>query len=163
MPFLAPFIPYILIGLAAIVLGLIVWLILLQVRLSRMVRQYTHWMAGSDGQDLAEMLTRHVDQVREATGTVTALQAKARQLERALKHCMQWMGIVRFNPFRDTGGNQSFAWAIVDDNGDGVVLSSLYAREGTRMYAKPLFKWESPYALTEEEQQAVVQAQQQRG
>jgi len=71
--------------------------------------------------------------------------------------------LVRFNPFRDTGGNQSFAWAIVDGYGNGVILASLHSREGTRIYAKPLNRWESPYSLTDEEQEAIARARQQQG
>jgi hypothetical protein len=163
MPLLTPFVDYVLIGLIAVILALIAWLVVLQIRLSRLTRQYTHLMTGTDGKDLAEMLNRHVDEVRDAMATVSSLQTQSRQLERALKHSMQWTGFVRFNPFRDTGGNQSFTWTIADDYGNGVVLSSLHAREGTRVYAKPLYEWESTYALTEEEEQTIAQAKQQRG
>ncbi|MGQ9457218.1 MAG: DUF4446 family protein, partial [Anaerolineae bacterium] len=74
----------------------------------------------------------------------------------------QHLGVGRFNPCPDPGGNQSFAIALVDGRGNGVVLSSLHAREGTRVYAKPLKKWESDYALTEEEKQAIALAYQQQ-
>ena len=69
--------------------------------------------------------------------------------------------MLRFNPFRNTGGAQSFALAIVDGKGDGVVISSLHARENTRIYAKPLHQWTSEHTLTDEEQEAITRAQQQ--
>ena len=83
-------------------------------------------------------------------------------MDRTLKHSMQWMGIVRFNPFRETGGAQSFALAIVDGHGNGVVLSSLHSRENTRVYAKALHNWESQHTLTDEEKQAIARAYQQQ-
>jgi len=73
---------------------------------------------------------------------------------------LQHLGVVRYNPFHDTGGDQSFAIALVDGHGSGVVLSSLHARDVTRVYAKPLQKWESTYSLTGEEKQAIALAYQ---
>jgi hypothetical protein len=68
------------------------------------------------------------------------------------------VGFLRFNPFRDAGGDQSFALALADQDGKGVVMSSLYGRDGTRVYGKPLAGWESPYPLTDEERSVIDQA-----
>jgi hypothetical protein len=152
----------ILLVLITAVLGLIAWLIVLQIRLQRMTKQYKQLVTGTDGTGLESILNQHIDEVRTHTETVTELVAHTRRIDRTLKHCIQWMGLIRFNPFRDTGGNQSFAWAIVDGYGNGVVLSSLHSRDGTRAYAKPLNRWESPYSLTDEEQQAIDRAHEQQ-
>ena len=70
------------------------------------------------------------------------------------------MHTVRFNPFKGTGagGNQSFATALLNENGDGVVLSSLYSRERVSVYAKPVQKFSSEYELSGEEKQAIKSA-----
>jgi hypothetical protein len=68
------------------------------------------------------------------------------------------VGPVRFNPFEDTGGNQSFALALLDGNGDGFVVSSLHARAGTRVYAKSVARGASDAALSDEEGEALRQA-----
>jgi hypothetical protein len=151
------------IGTIVILGGLVAWVVILQIRLSRLAKQYTRLMTGTEGVDLEQTLNQHVTEVRGALETVSALETKTKRIDRTLKHSMQWMGIVRFNPFRHTGGDQSFAWAIVDGYGNGIVLSSLHARDNTRVYAKPLHKWESPYSLTEEEKQAIARAYQQQG
>lgn len=65
------------------------------------------------------------------------------------------MGLVRFNPFEDTGGNQSFALALLDAHGDGVIVSSLHARNMTRVYAKAVVGGTSDAALSDEESQAL--------
>jgi hypothetical protein len=65
---------------------------------------------------------------------------------------------VRYNPFEDTGGNQSFALAIVDAGGDGFVVSSLHARQGTRVYAKGVVKGSAETSLSDEEAAALQQA-----
>ena len=62
---------------------------------------------------------------------------------------------IRFNPFADSGSNQSFATAIVDDHGNGVILSSLYSRERMSVFAKPIENGVPKYDLTEEEAQVL--------
>jgi hypothetical protein len=72
-----------------------------------------------------------------------------------LKH-LQRVGFLRFNPFSETGGNQSFALALTDDDGNGVVISSLHGREATRVYGKPVKSWgENGFEFSEEERKAV--------
>ncbi len=71
---------------------------------------------------------------------------------------LQHVGLVRFNPFSDTGGDLSFALALADADGRGVVLCNLHGRGESRLYAKPLQAWGSPYPLSDEEVQAVTLA-----
>jgi hypothetical protein len=66
--------------------------------------------------------------------------------------------IMRYNPFKDVGGNQSFAVAIVNEHGDGVVLSSLYSRERMSVFAKPIIQGVSDIELTTEEKTVVAEA-----
>src|SRR3989344_2717001 len=73
---------------------------------------------------------------------------------------IQRAGVVRFNPFVETGGNLSFAIALLDGKNNGIVISSLHSREGTRVYAKSIQHGESQRRLTEEEEQAIKQANQ---
>jgi hypothetical protein len=119
-------------------------------------------MTGVEGADLQDTLNQHLDAVRQALRTVSDLEERTLSLEHVQPLCLQWIGTLRFNPFRDTGGAQSFALAIVDARGDGIVLSSLHARDNTRVYAKPLRSWQSEHALTDEEQQAIERAQRQQ-
>ena len=71
---------------------------------------------------------------------------------------IQRVGVVRFNPFPDTGGNQSFVMALLDARGDGVVLSSLHSRGGTRVYLKQVNAGKAETALSEEELEAIRRA-----
>ncbi len=69
---------------------------------------------------------------------------------------IQKIGLVRFNPFKDTGGDQSFILSLVDGNDTGVIISGLYARTGTRWYAKRVIKGKSTeHELSEEEKKAL--------
>ena len=153
-----PWTVYVLLGLSIALCALLAWVLLLQLRLQRLTEQHTKLLTGASGANLEEILTHHLDELHQALDTVSGLEIRTTSIERTLQHTLQWMGIIRYNPFRNTGGAQSFALAIVDGNGDGVVISSLHTRENTRVYAKPLHQWTSEHALTEEEQQAITRA-----
>ena len=72
--------------------------------------------------------------------------------------CIQKIGIVRYNAFKDTGSDLSFALAMLDEKNNGVVLNGIYSREMSNIYAKPVEKGKSKYTLSEEEQQAIQKA-----
>jgi Protein of unknown function (DUF4446) len=134
--------------------------IVLLVRQRRLLRQYQQLMVGTSGANLEVLLNEHLAHTRETAVRVEAVDQLARRLEKAAYYSLQHLGVVRYNPFHDTGGDQSFAIALVDGHGNGVVLSSLHARDVTRVYAKPLLKWESTYSLTDEEKKAIALAYQ---
>lgn len=150
------------IAVVALVLALLALggVVLMLARQQRLLGQYQHLMTGTTGGNLEAILNDHIAQVRETAAQVEAVDQLARRLEKSGYFSLQHLGVVRFNPFSDTGGDQSFAIALVDGHGNGVVLSSLHARGGTRVYAKPLQKWESSYSLTDEEKQAIALAYQ---
>jgi hypothetical protein len=89
---------------------------------------------------------------------LTAVEGQTAALAATLPQAIQRVGLVRFNPFDDTGGDQSFALALLDGRGDGVVISSLHSRSGTRFYAKPVKAGRTTHALATEEAQALAQA-----
>ena len=71
---------------------------------------------------------------------------------------VQKIGMVRFNPFSEIGGDQSFSVALLDGNDDGLVITSFYTREGNRVYGKPIKQSVSQYALSKEETKAIEMA-----
>jgi hypothetical protein len=71
---------------------------------------------------------------------------------------LQKVGVVRFNPFKDMGGDQSFSIALLDFQNNGLVISSIYSREGNRVYTKPIKNGESEYQLSDEEKEAISRA-----
>jgi len=71
---------------------------------------------------------------------------------------IQKVGIVRYNPFSNVGGNQSFSIALLDGDNNGVVVTSLFSRDGNRVYGKSIKKSNSEYSLSKEEKQAVEKA-----
>jgi len=79
-------------------------------------------------------------------------------LKKESKFSIQKVGIVRFNPFSKVGGDQSFSIALLDGNNSGIVITSLYTREGNRVYGKPINNGKSQYSLSQEEIKAVEAA-----
>lgn len=78
--------------------------------------------------------------------------------EEGLRH-VQKVALVRYNPYEDTGGDQSFSVVLLDDKGNGFVITSLHARSGTRVFAKPVIKGiSSKYQFSKEEKQAIEKA-----
>ena len=113
---------------------------------------------GEGGGSLEAVLDAHLDKVYAVARQVDELEVRTAVLEAASRKAFSRVGLVRYNPFEETGGNQSFAMALLDADGDGWVLSSLHARSGTRVYAKAIVGGRSETALSEEESAALRQA-----
>ncbi len=146
--------------LAVTILALlnIVWQFDLQTRQRRLQERYER-LASLEGSDVpAAGLGPVLARLEGVQGKIDQVETLARQLQTTLGHAIQGVGIVRFRAFADTGGDQSFALALVDGGGNGVVISALYGRDETRVYGKPLGSWTSPYNLSDEEKQALEQA-----
>jgi hypothetical protein len=84
-----------------------------------------------------------------------AMEAMHGLIDDRTRRSLQHIGLVRFNPFDDTGSDQSFAIALLDDRRDGIVISSLHGRANTRIFAKPVTDGGSPHHLSEEESEAI--------
>jgi len=83
-------------------------------------------------------------------------------LKKEYNFSVQKIGVVRFNPFKNLGGNQSFSIAFLNGNNDGVVITSFYSRDGSRVFGKPIKKGCSHHVLSEEEKKAIEAAQETR-
>jgi hypothetical protein len=136
----------------------IVWQFDLQTRQRRLREQYAQLRESTDGVNLQINLESLTGQIEEMQGQIGRLEALAKQFEATLGHTIQGFGMVRFQAFPGTGGDQSFALALVDQQGNGIVFSALYSREGTRVYGKPMQAWTSTYNISDEEQKALDQA-----
>lgn len=146
---------------AVTLLGLIniVWQLDLQTRLKRLEERYRR-LSGASVEETGPQigLGTLLAQIGSVRDRVEKLEALTSQAQATLGHAVRGVGMVRFRALPDVGGDQSFSLAMVDSGGNGVVLSALYLREGTRFYGKPLTAWNSSYPLTDEEKQALEQA-----
>ncbi len=140
---------------ALLLAGLAIWLL---IRIRRLERRYATLVEGTSGGNLQAVLESHVQEVRSAVSQVHDLDRLVHALQENARGHVQHVGLVRYNPFRDTGGDQSFVLALANARGDGALLTSLHMRDVTRVYAKPLAGWSSSYPFTDEEERALRQA-----
>jgi len=145
------------VGLGVAVLGLAVWVALLQRSEATLRRRLRRVIPGGET-GLDEILDAQVQQAASLSGRVDALVRLQQELDTALQRSIQRVGVVRFNPFPDTGGDQSFAIALLDKIGNGLVISSLHSRADTRVFAKQIANGRSRYPLSDEEQDAIKAA-----
>ncbi|MDK2928012.1 MAG: hypothetical protein PWR31_1703 [Bacillota bacterium] len=151
-------VPVLLVLLTAVAI-LLILVVLLWLRVGVLTRRYRAFMAGNAAASLEDLLNETLSRAREQNEALRDLRFALRELETAQQRAVQHVGIVRFNAFPDTGSDLSFAVAILDGHGDGVVLSSLFGRDESRVYAKPVQAGKSTYHLTAEEEQAIATAQ----
>lgn len=143
------------VGLSAMVFFSFVWLLDLNNRHRQVQKWLSRLFVDGEGQDLSKPLENLVLRLDESNERIERLQNELNQL---MPRSIQRVGLVRFQALTDYGGDQSFALVLANVDGDGVVLSSIFAREGTRVYAKPLSAWTSSYSLSFEEEEAISQA-----
>ncbi|MFH0859092.1 MAG: DUF4446 family protein [Patescibacteria group bacterium] len=105
-------------------------------------------------QDIKEVLY----ELKKTQEDLEILSKKFTDLQKKNKLSIQRVGMVRFNPFNEVGSNQSFSLALLDDNNDGLVITSLYTRQENRIYGKPIKAGNSEYTLSNEENQAIEKA-----
>lgn len=111
-----------------------------------------------NGENLEEMLKNYVKKVDIVEAKNNEIIEYCRVIDENIKRCSQKIGIVRYNAFKDTGSDLSFALAILDDYNNGVVLNGIYARDSSNIYAKPIENGESKYVLSNEEKEAINKA-----
>ena len=144
--------------LALAVVVLVVWVAWLQRSAAFLRRRLRRLIGEGEGVGLDELLDRQFRRLDTVAERVEALNRLHHELEALSQQSIQKVGVVRFNPFADTGGDQSFAVALLDAAGNGVVLSSLHGRADTRIFAKQVQAGRSKHALSDEEQDAIRKA-----
>jgi hypothetical protein len=141
-----------------LIAALALWCILLQRRMRALEVRLDDIFQGASSENMARMLADYLGMVRGTAATVNQLQAKYSEVSAVLPSTIRHVGLIRFSPFHDTGGDQSFALALLDGRGTGVVMTGLHSRSESRLYAKPIERGRSTYVLTPEEQQAMDRA-----
>jgi hypothetical protein len=141
--------------LGVIIIGLVVVAIVQSRRIRRASDSSPMLDGKGDSASIKQLLDSHLGKVIEIGTEMEGLKNMYETLEVRSRSSLQHVGIVRFNPFEDTGSDQSFAIALLDDRRDGIVLSSLHGRGQTRVFAKPVEGGESTHQLSGEEAQAI--------
>jgi len=145
----------ILLAFAIILSLLIVWNIFLHLRFLQTKKKLKTFFNGKKASDLEGVLFEEIKRLKKAEGNIKELFKSSEFIGKMTNQSIQKVGVVRFNPFKETGGNQSFSIALLDSKDNGLVISSLFTRQGTRIYAKPVKNGKSTYQLSKEELEAI--------
>ncbi|MFA7315403.1 MAG: DUF4446 family protein [Candidatus Paceibacterota bacterium] len=130
--------------LTGIVIILLIWILVTERRLRTL-------FAGTQAKDLEEVLSALIVHIKELKEGEKEINKHLTVVDKRLDGTIRRVKTVRFNPFEDAGSNQSFAISFLNDEGDGVIISSLYARDRMSIFAKPIEKGVSDFELSEEE------------
>jgi len=130
---------------------------------ARMRRRVTRLVQGSTGREsLEEALVTAQEQARKASAQVEAMEARLKAAEDELSYALTRVGMVRFNPFSDTGADLSFSVALLNQRQNGLVITGLWGRDEVRVYAKQIEDGKSTHVLSQEERQAMELARRER-
>jgi len=138
----------------------LVLIVVLYFRVSRLSRFQKKFFSGRSAADLEEIIVQQQTLIEKAGRDIKKLAQVNKVLAELQQSSIHRIGVVRFNPFGDIGGDNSFALALLDGHGNGVVISSLYGRESQRIFVKSIVAGQSKSPLTEEEKQAILQSRQ---
>jgi hypothetical protein len=147
----------ILLIILTLVLVLFIMSIVLWVKLSKMRKNYTSLLNGSNPMNVEELLMNIQEKQQHQMEQTRNLTGKVETVREVIKKMKSKVGIHRYNAFADQGSDLSFSVAILDEYQDGVLLTGIHSREQTYMYAKPIQKGESSYTLSPEEKDAINQ------
>jgi len=137
----------------------VIWMILLTILFGQMLAHYNNLTRGVNSKTLKVVLENILKDLSGAQKNIEGLQSEVALLEKDGSLHIQKIGLLRFNPFKDTGGDQSFILALLNASDTGLVISGLYSRSGTRWYAKRVVLGKGQeYDLSEEEKKAIKEA-----
>lgn len=129
------------------------------IKLVKMKKEYKTFLEKlGNGTNIQEILDKHIDKINKVVTKNEELEKFCVNLDAGIKHCVQKVGIYRYNAYKDTGSDLSFTLALLDENNNGVVLNGIYSREMSNIYAKPIMKGKSTYKITDEEEKAINRA-----
>lgn len=139
--------------LTAIVIILIILVIWMYMKIKKFI-------VGVDSNNISDSLSHVATNLDELQKFRSEMENYLSSVEKRLKKSIQSVHTVRFNPFHGTGegGKQSFATALISEDGDGVVISSLYSRDRVSVFSKPVKDFSSEHEMSDEEKEALETA-----
>lgn len=145
-------------GILVAFLILLALYLISEIRISKIKNKYNELVRGMDGVNIEELLIQNGYRVEELRNDFSDLYKKVDNLNTKLTFAIQKVGFIRYNAFADMGSELSFSIAFLDNFLNGFVLTSIYGREQSTCYAKPIKNGKSIYPLSAEEIQAIDRA-----
>lgn len=154
-----PFDPaYMIAGLLAVTLLLLILVIVSMRKIKHLERQYDYFMRGKDAETLEDLIVDQIAEIADLRAEDRANKDSIRTLNRNQRASFQKYGVVRYNAFKGMGGNLSFAYAMLDYTNSGFILNCVHSREGCYLYLKEVDMGKTDVVLGNEEQEALEQA-----
>lgn len=146
------------VGLALCIIILFIWISVIGGRLKKLRKQYTEVMGHTGVTNLEDVIVQLREEVAVQRQAASLVQSKQQEVQTILQQQKGKVGILRYNAFAEKGSDLSFSIAIVNEEKDGAVITSIHSRETSYVYAKPLTKGHSSYRLTPEELKVIAEA-----
>lgn len=148
--------PYIIIGIVIITIILFIMLVTVLKAISRLEKKYKKLTRGTNNKNLEEIITGYLDNIDLVKEESQTVKLQQEELSNKLNQCIQKVSILRYKAFDDVGSDLSFSIALVDNKNDGIMLTGIYGRNDSSVYAKPIDKGISRYDLSEEEEEVLT-------
>lgn len=148
---------YIIIGIISAIALLIILNIIQQVKLRILRKKYKAFMKSGD-KDIEQFLIDQSKQMDNIELDISDIKVKQNKIENKLKIAFKRIGIVKYNAFKEMGGNLSYAIAILDDNNSGFIINGIHSREGSYTYIKAIENGKATANLSKEEEEALNKA-----
>lgn len=149
---------YLVIGLAALVLVLIIIMLISSIQMHSLKKKYKNFMSGRDGKNLEDTLLKKLEQVDQVMEINAANQKNINKIFSTMKNTFQKVGLVKYDAFNEMGGKLSFSLALLNQMNDGFIINAMHSREGCYTYIKEIIDGNSIIALSGEEQEALEMA-----
>ena len=148
-----------LLAIVAVICVLLISVIVLIAKFSSLNKKYKNFIVKiGNGSNFEEDLETYMNRVNEVEEENKINSESIEILKNNLTRCIQKIGMVRYNAFKDVGSDLSFTLALLDENDNGVVLNGIYSRETSNIYAKPIKSGKATYTLSDEETEAIQKA-----
>lgn len=134
--------------ISAVVVIILLWILMIEFRFKK-------FFAGTKARNLEEMIMLVGEKISEVENAQEKIDSHLVVVDDRLNKSIRNIETIRFNPFVDAGGNQSFAISLMNDEGNGVIMSSLYARDRMSIFAKPIINGKSEFELSSEEKEVL--------
>ena len=148
------------IGMATIVLviALLVYCVILHIRLGSLKKKYDFFMQGDNGASLERKLSVEVSEIRDAAKGLETMLTEQAAIRNIQSNTIQKIGFIKYNAFENIGNDLSFALTLLDGNNNGICISSIYGRNESRIFSKPIVKGKSLVSLSQEELESLNEA-----
>ncbi len=150
--------PYIILVLLGASILLIIWNIILSMKLNKIKKRFNRFTRGGQIHNLEQAIIKYSEETESMKTTIEKSEEQIKKIVEKIKWMKGRVGVVRYNAFGEEGNDLSFSVAFLDDNENGIVLTSIYNRGQSNTYAKPLSKGNSNYKLSSDELIAIEEA-----